>query len=216
MNGARQEERDRMVTTQLAARGIRDGRVLEAFRRVPRHQFVPPEAELRAYRDGPLSIGHGQTISQPYMVALMTECAAIRPGDRVLEIGTGCGYQSAILSELGADVFSIERLPELAEEARKRLLRLGYDTIRVRIANGTLGWPEEAPFEAIIVAAGAPRLPTPLTQQLAQGGRLVIPLEEGPSQVLYVFLRTPDGIREHRKTACSFVPLIGEHGWPGA
>ncbi len=216
MNGSRREERERMVSTQLEARGIRDARVLDAFRRVPRHLFVPPEAEPRAYRDGPLSIGLGQTISQPYMVALMTEYASVRPGDRVLEIGTGCGYQSAILSELGADVYSIERLPELAEQARKRLLRLGYDTIRVRVANGTLGWPEEAPFEAIVVAAGAPRLPDPLARQLAQGGRLVIPLEEGPSQVLYVFQRTPDGIRQERKTPCSFVPLIGEHGWPGA
>ncbi len=216
MSDSRQQERDRMVATQLEARGIRDARVLAALRKVPRHQFVPEESESRAYRDGPLSIGYGQTISQPYMVALMTECASVRPGDRVLEIGTGCGYQSAVLSELRAEVFSIERLPELAEDARKRLLRLGYDTVRVRVANGTLGWPEEAPFEAIIVAAGAPRLPTPLVQQLAPGGRLVIPLEEGPSQVLYVLEKTPGGIVETRKTPCSFVPLIGEHGWPSA
>ncbi len=213
MTAPRQAERERMVKTQLERRGIRDPKVLEAFRTVPRHEFVASELQGRAYEDGPLPIGYGQTISQPYMVALMTEAAEIRPGEKVLEVGTGCGYQTAILAQLGARVRSVERIPELAEEARARLRRLGWRRIRFRIGDGTLGWPEEAPFEAILVAAGAPRVPDPLIPQLAVEGRLVIPLEEGPSQTLYAITRTESGLRHDRKTLCTFVPLIGEFGW---
>lgn len=213
MTGDRQDERDWMVQAQLRRRGIVDSRVLEAFRKVQRHRFVAPQYASRAYEDGPLPIGWGQTISQPYMVALMTESAQVGSRDRCLEIGTGCGYQTAILAELGAQVFSIERIPELAREARIRLDQLGCQDVRIRVANGTLGWEEEAPFDAIIVAAGSPGVPAPLAEQLASDGRLVIPLEEGPSQTLYVVKKTEKGFTKERKTLCTFVPLIGEHGW---
>ena len=214
MSAPRQNERDRMVKVQLEGRGIRSPKVLEAFRRVPRHEFVSSELQGRAYEDGPLPIGSGQTISQPYMVALMTEAAEVEPGNKVLEVGTGCGYQTAILAELRAEVFTVERVPKLAAAARERLRRLGWGKIRFRVGDGTLGWPEEAPFEAILVAAGAPRIPRPLTGQLAPAGRLVIPLEEGWSQTLYLVRRTADGLRRERQTLCTFVPLIGEFGWP--
>lgn len=202
-----------MVEFQLKARGIKDEQVLEVFRRVARHEFVPDNLKDKAYRDTPLPIGHNQTISQPYMVAVMTELAGVKAGDRVLEIGTGSGYQAAILSELGAEVHTIERIPALAEEAEERLRRLGYENVHTRITNGTMGWEEEAPFDVIIVTAGAPEIPRALLAQLGDQGRLVIPIDEDVSQVLYLVERTEEGFRKYRGERCTFVPLIGEFGW---
>ncbi len=204
--------RIRMVELQLKRRGISDPRVLQAFLAVPRHEFVPERHRGQAYRDTPLPIGEGQTISQPYMVASMTQAAGIEPGHRVLEIGTGSGYQAAILAEMGASVFSVDRIASLAETARRVLDRLGYP-VSIRVGDGTLGWPEEAPFDRILVTAGAPRLPEPLPKQLLEGGRLIIPLEDGYSQVLQIVSRTPDGFEQKRGERCTFVPLIGRHGW---
>jgi len=206
-------ERERMVKTQLKKRGIRNSRVLEAFKRVPRHHFIPKNLADQAYADGPLPIGEGQTISQPYMVAIMTQSAKIVPGNRVLEIGSGSGYQSAILAELGAEVYTIARVSSLCEQALETLRRLNYQDIHTRAGNGTLGWEEEAPFDAILVTAGAPQIPKPLLDQLAIGGRLVIPLEEDYSQVLYIVRRSKEGFHRERGERCTFVPLIGEHGW---
>ena len=201
-----------MVEEQLRGRGISDPAVLAAFLKVPRHEFVQARFRGQAYRDSPLPIGEGQTISQPYMVAAMTEVAEIRPDLRVLEIGTGSGYQAAILAELGACVFSVERLPILGERARQVLETLGYD-VAVHIGDGTLGWPEEAPFDRVLVTAGAPEVPAPLIAQLRMGGRAIIPVDDGFSQVLCVFEKTPGGIIEERRERCTFVPLIGEFGW---
>lgn len=206
-------ERERMVKTQLKKRGIRNSRVLEAFKRVPRHHFIPKKLADQAYADGPLAIGESQTISQPYMVAIMTQSAEIVPGNRVLEIGSGSGYQCAILAELGAEVYTIERIPALREQARKTLRRLNYQDIHSRAGNGTLGWEEEAPFDAILITAGAPEIPKPLLDQLVIGGRLVVPLEEDYSQVLYIVRRSKEGFHRERGERCTFVPLIGKHGW---
>jgi len=206
-------ERERMVKTQLKKRGIRNSRVLEAFKRVPRHHFIPKKLADQAYADGPLAIGESQTISQPYMVAIMTQSAEIVPGNRVLEIGSGSGYQCAILAELGAEVYTIERIPALCEQARKTLRRLNYQDIHSRAGNGTLGWEEEAPFDAILITAGAPEIPKPLLDQLVIGGRLVVPLEEDYSQVLYIVRRSKEGFHRERGERCTFVPLIGKHGW---
>ncbi len=206
-------ERERMVKTQLKKRGISNSRVLEAFKRVPRHHFVPKDLADQAYADGPLPIGKSQTISQPYMVAIMTQSAEIVPGNRVLEIGSGSGYQCAILAELGAEVYTIERVPALGKQARETLRRLNYQDIHTRAGNGTLGWAEEAPFDAILITAGAPEIPQPLLDQLAIGGRLVVPLEEDYSQVLYIVRRSQEGFHRERGERCTFVPLIGKHGW---
>lgn len=208
-----QRQRLRMVESQLAARGIRDPAVLEAFRTVRRHLFVPLEYRHRAYEDRPLPIGKGQTISQPYMVAVMVEHAALEGDSRVLEIGTGSGYQTALLSEIADQVFSIERIDWLARQARRLLQELGYEQVRIRTGDGTLGWPEKAPFDAILVSAGSPSIPQPLLDQLAMGGRLIIPLQDTQIQTLEVVTRTPSGFERQRTDPCSFVPLIGEHGW---
>jgi protein-L-isoaspartate(D-aspartate) O-methyltransferase len=213
MNHYRRTEREKMVASQLENRGICEPRVLEAFKRVPRHEFVPDHLRGRAYADGPLPLGEGQAISQPYMVAIMTQSAELTPGERILEVGTGSGYQSAILAEMGMEVYTIERKAALSKRAELRLQRLKYPGVRTKVADGTLGWKEEAPFDVILVTAGAPELPVPLLDQLVLGGRLVIPLEEGPSQVLYVVTRRRDGFRKHRGERCTFVPLIGEYGW---
>lgn len=205
--------RRNMVENQLRDRGIRDERLLDVFMRVPRHEFVSPEYAHRAYADSPLPIGEGQTISQPYMVAVMTQVAHIEPGERVLELGTGSGYQTAILLELGAEVFTVERVAPLLERARSRLERLGYTGWQAKVGDGTLGWPEEAPFDAIVVTAGAPGVPQPLLDQLALHGRLVIPVEEHASQVLYIVTKTEQGFVRRRGERCTFVPLIGEFGW---
>lgn len=209
-----ERERERMVAEQLEGRGIRDPAVLRALRRVPRHRFVTPELEGRAYEDTPLPIGEHQTISQPYMVALMSEAVALRPGDRVLEIGTGSGYQAAVLAELGARVVTLERIPALARRARQVLAALGYlDRVTIEVADGTLGWPAGAPYEAILITAAAPSIPRPLVEQLAPGGRLVLPIGEEDLQTLVRIRRAPTGLVEEYLGECRFVKLIGSHGW---
>jgi len=204
---------NRMVDTQIEGRGISSLRVLAAMRRVPRHLFVPPGLWDQAYNDYPLPIGEDQTISQPYIVALMTEALEIKDTDRVLEIGTGSGYQAAILTELAAAVYSIDRLASLTEGARKVLENLGYQNFQVRVGDGTLGWPEEAPFDAILVTAGAPQVPRPLVEQLALGGRLVIPVGDRFSQTLTRVWKTREGVRYDYHGGCRFVKLIGQYGW---
>ena len=208
-----EKERENMVKSQLAHRGIKDKRVLEAMRQVPRHLFIPEAMRSLAYCDSPLPIGHGQTISQPYIVALMTETLELEGKERVLEVGTGSGYQAAILSRLARQVYSVERHAALAQQAEKLLAQLGYDNIVVRVGNGTLGWPEHSPYEAIIVTAAAPDVPRPLTDQLADGGRLVAPVGSQWSQVLIKVRRQGDLLIRERLTAVAFVPLVGKHGW---
>ena len=201
--------RTRMVKDQLVARGVGDADVLAAMRSVPRHLFVPPELVGQAYTDAPLAIGLAQTISQPYMVALMTEVLELDVRSRVLEVGAGSGYQTAVLAEVAGDVFALELLAPLAERARALLARLGYRNVRVAIADGSRGWPEEAPFDAVLVAAAAPEAPPALLGQLADGGRLVMPLgRPHGDQVLTVFHRHGDQFVERRDTACRFVPLV--------
>jgi protein-L-isoaspartate(D-aspartate) O-methyltransferase len=204
-----------MVENQLSPRGIRDPKVLAAFLEVPRHEFIP-EAGLRAaYADYPLPLIEGQTISQPYIVALMTESLDLSAGDKVLEIGAGSGYQAAILSRLAKEVYTIERVPALAERAERTLRRLGYGNVRVILSDGTRGWEESAPYDAIIVTAAAPHVPAPLLDQLAEGGRLVIPVGGEYSQDLIVLRKKRGEIEEEKVCGCVFVPLIGEHGWRG-
>ena len=211
----RGRERRAMVRQQLQARGIRDTAVLAAFAELPRHRFVPEAMQALAYADQALPIGGGQTISQPFVVAEMLELARVCPGARVLEVGTGSGYQAALLAEMGAQVHTIERLPALARRSRALLQALGYTEVALRLGDGSLGWPEAAPFDAILVAAGCPEPPPPpLLEQLAEGGRLVIPLEAGGYQELTVIIREGDAYRRERCEACAFVPLIGAHGWP--
>jgi protein-L-isoaspartate(D-aspartate) O-methyltransferase len=201
--------RESMVRTQLVPRGIEDARVLAAMRKVPRHEFVPTAVVDRAYDDEPLPIGNDQTISQPYIVARMTELAAVRPSARVLEVGTGSGYQAALLAELATDVYSIEIVEPLAKRAAATLRRLGYDRIHLRQGDGYRGWPEAAPFDAILVTTAPRSVPAPLLKQLAPGGRLVIPVG-GAAQVLEVHRRTADGIVVERDAAVAFVPMTGE------
>jgi protein-L-isoaspartate(D-aspartate) O-methyltransferase len=197
-----------MVAGQLAARGIRDCRVLAAMAWVPREWFLPPHLADEAYDDAPLPIGNGQTISQPFIVALMTEALAPRRGDRVLEIGTGSGYQTAVLAHLGARVYTVERLPDLLVEAEERFRRLGLTGIETRLGDGAAGWPERAPFQGIIVTAAAPAVPPPLPEQLAVGGRLVIPVGDLATQELVVLERGPAGLVARRAGGVRFVPLI--------
>ena len=205
--------RERMVQTQLRARNIKDENVLEAMRIIPRHKFVPKELWSRAYGDHPLPIGQGQTISQPYMVAFMTEQMHLEENNKVLEIGTGSGYQAAILAEMVDRVFSMERVPELASRARKVLDTLGYSNIIIRTGDGTLGWNEFAPFDRIMVTAGAPDVPEALIEQLADGGRIVIPVGNTFVQTLIVVKKKGDKIKREEKCGCTFVPLIGVQGW---
>jgi protein-L-isoaspartate(D-aspartate) O-methyltransferase len=204
------ERRARMVETQIVARGVRDPRVLAAMREVPRHLFVDPSESVDAYGDHPLPIGGDQTISQPYIVALMSELAQLHAGDRVLEIGTGSGYQSAVLSRLAREVYSIEILPELARASAERLRRLGYTNVTVREGDGYRGWPEHAPFDAILVTAAPDRIPRPLLDQLAVGGRMVIPVGTF-FQELKVLTKEKDGrITEKDIIPVRFVPMTGE------
>jgi protein-L-isoaspartate(D-aspartate) O-methyltransferase len=209
-------QRREMVETQLAARGVTDPRVLEAMSRVPRHLFVPEEMRRSAYNDMALPIGEGQTISQPYMVAVMTELLELDGTEKVLEIGTGSGYQAAVLAELAMQVYTIERNLLIADRAAALLRSLSYDNMHVRIGDGTLGWPEAAPFDAIIVTAASPGIPEPLVEQLAMDGILAIPVGSRFSQELRKLRKTRQGIIEERHTPCVFVPLIGEHGWKEA
>jgi len=208
------EQRRDMVERQLRRSGIRAENVLDAMGAVPRERFVPPRDEPRAYADGALPIEHGQSISQPYMVGLMTEALALTGPERVLEIGTGTGYQAAVLAKLCEHVFSVERIPELAETATRRLASLGIANVRITVGDGTLGWPEHAPYDGIIVTAGAPRPPDPLVHQLAEGGRLVIPVGDRHTQMLTLYVKHPDRLTERGLCACKFVPLLGAYGWP--
>lgn len=204
-------QRDRMVDFQIADRGVLDSDVLRVMRTVPRHEFVLPQYLDQAYADHPLPIGYGQTISQPYIVALMTERSGVKRGDRVLDIGTGSGYQAAILAALGADVYSIEIIPELAKSADERLKRLGYPVI-VKQGDGYYGWEEYAPFDAIIVAAAPDHVPQPLVRQLKEGGRLVIPIgPQGSYQTLWQFARRGDDLEAVNLGGVAFVPLTGGH-----
>ena len=203
------EARRRMVETQIVARGVRDPAVLEALRRVPRHRFVPETDRNLAYSDGPLPIGQGQTISQPYIVALMTELAALNRASRVLEVGTGSGYQAAVLGEVAGSVFTIEIVPELGERSAALLRELGYANIAVRVGDGYDGWPEEAPFDAIVVTAAPEKVPQPLLDQLKVGGRLVIPVGIGYQELL-VITRTEDGYDRRSTIPVRFVPMTGK------
>jgi protein-L-isoaspartate(D-aspartate) O-methyltransferase len=206
-------ERDRMVDEQLAGRGVTDARVQAALRRVPRHRFVQEALRDRAYGDHPLPIGEEQTISQPFIVGLMTSLLELSGREKVLEVGTGSGYQTAVLAELARRVCSIERLPRLAERARATLEALGYDNVWVRVGNGALGWPDEAPFDRIIVTAGGPSVPPPLVQQLAEGGRMVLPVGTADNQVLTIVENIGGEIRASTHGECKFVKLVGKYAW---
>lgn len=203
-----------MVDEQLKSRGLADARLLAAFRKVPRHLFVPLEYQQDAYTDRPLPLGAGQTISQPYIVALMLSQLRLQGHERVLEIGSGSGYQTALLAELALEVFSIERLPELLSKIGDRLQALGYANVHLAPGNGSLGWPEHAPFDAIVVSAAAPDVPTPLVRQLAEGGRLVLPIGPPSGQMLVQVTKQRGRIHRRDIAECVFVPLIGEYGWP--
>ncbi|HUK94321.1 MAG TPA: protein-L-isoaspartate(D-aspartate) O-methyltransferase [Gaiellaceae bacterium] len=209
--GARRE----MVELQLRRRDIVDERVLGAMERVPRELFVPEDERSRAFEDAALPIGHGQTISQPYMVARICEALEVRDGHRVLDVGTGSGYQAAVLAELGGEVVTIERIPELAEQARANLAEAGYGAVEVMVGDGTLGVPERAPFDGIAVAAAAPGLPETLYEQLRGGGRLVVPVGGQRAQRLEVIVRSPEGPAVVHSVPCRFVPLVGEEGFAG-
>ncbi len=210
-SSAQREARERMVREQIAARGVRDQRVLDAMRKVARHLFVPPSMVPHAYLDSPLPIGNNQTISQPYIVAFMSEALELKPSDRVLEIGTGSGYQAAVLAELCREVYSIEIVEALGKQAAARLNGLGYRNIHLRIGDGYRGWPEEAPFEAIIVTAAPEQIPTALLDQLAVGGRLVLPVG-GSEQVLVRVRRTPKQLTLENLIPVRFVPMVKEEG----
>ncbi len=206
---------ERMVRLQIESRDIRDPRVLDAMRRVPRHLFVPAGSRATAYEDHPIGIGHGQTISQPYMVAFMTDALELRGGERVLEIGTGSGYQAAVLAELCRDVFTVERIPQLAAAAAETLSSLGYTNVSLRTGDGCDGWPERAPFDRILVAAAAPSVPDALRKQLADNGVMVIPVGDWKrTQEIVVARRTAGAIAIERSIGCRFVPLIGRGGFP--
>jgi len=205
--------RRRMVEEQLRVRGIHDPHVLRIMEAMPRHLFVDETIAERAYSDHALPIGDDQTISQPYMVALMTESLAPAATDVILEVGTGSGYQTAVLGALARRVCSIERLPRLAERARATLEALGVDNVWVRVGNGALGWPDEAPFDRILVAAGGPTVPPPLVAQLAEGGRMVLPVGSPADQILTVIERVGGEIRKEAYGECKFVKLVGKYGW---
>jgi protein-L-isoaspartate(D-aspartate) O-methyltransferase len=207
------DQRRAMVERQLRGRDIADENVLRSMERVPRELFVPESERSRAYADAALPIGHGQTISQPYMVARIAEALSVRPGEVVLDVGTGSGYQAAVLAELGAAVVTIERIPELAEQARKNLAAAGYDGVDVRVGDGTLGVPDRAPFDAIAVAAAAPGFPETLYDQLRPRGRLVVPVGGQRAQRLELIVRSPEGPAVVHSVPCRFVPLVGEEGF---
>ncbi|MCX6349662.1 MAG: protein-L-isoaspartate(D-aspartate) O-methyltransferase [Candidatus Aureabacteria bacterium] len=204
--------RERMVVEQIEGRGVSDERVLAAMRRIPRHEFVPPRLIADAYEDHPLPIGDGQTISQPYIVAYMTQALRLKPGDRVLEVGTGSGYQAAILSEITEEVYTIEIIPELARTAEERLRRLGYGKVNVRAGDGYFGWPEAAPFDAIIVTAAPDKVPPKLVEQLKEGGRMLIPVgEERSAQELIRLTKRNGKVETENLLPVRFVPLTGNH-----
>jgi protein-L-isoaspartate(D-aspartate) O-methyltransferase len=206
------EQRHQMVETQLESRDITDTRVLDAMRRIPRHLFVSLKRQGEAYNDNPLLIGHGQTISQPYVVASMTQELRLRANSRVLEIGTGCGYQTAILSDLAKEVYSVEVIPELTDRARRILKKLGCRNVYTDVRDGFLGWPEKGPYDGIIVTAAAPKVPEPLIRQLAKGGRMIIPLTTDTygRQYLTEITRDSGGIKQRQLYEVRFVPMVGE------
>jgi protein-L-isoaspartate(D-aspartate) O-methyltransferase len=203
----------KMVEEQITSRGTKDARLIAAMKKIPRHLFVEEALQSQAYTDHPLPIGEKQTISQPYMVALMTEALLLTGKEKVLEIGTGSGYQTAILAELSERVFSVERIRSLAIRARKLLYELGYFNVEIKIFDGTFGWTEESPFDAIIVTAGSPDIPQPLIDQLAMGGRLVIPVGDPFVQDLFRVTKTEEGVKKEDLGGCRFVKLIGKYGW---
>lgn len=207
--------RELMVQDQLVSRGITDPRVLQAMGRVPRELFVPEHLRVEAYEDHPLPIGRGQTISQPYIVALMAEALQLKGRERVLDIGTGSGYAAAVLASIALEVFSIEKIPELASQAEKNLQQAGFSQVRVKTGDGSQGWPEAAPFDGICVAAGAPAVPDSLKEQLSVGGRLVIPvgLEQGLQRLLLVTRRSDQEFDRKEFGDVRFVPLLGQEGW---
>ncbi len=207
------ESREFMVRTQLIPRGIKDKRVLKAMEKIPRHLFVDESIRYKAYDDMALPIGEGQTISQPYMVAIMTELLELKGDEKVLEIGTGSGYQAAILAELSRCVFTVERVSTLTEMAEKILHSLGYTNIYFKVGNGTLGWPEEAPFDRVIITAGTPKVPKPIKEQLSEEGIIVAPVGELFSQQLIKIKKSIGTLSEEYHTPCVFVPLIGKYGW---
>ena len=207
------QERSRMVDEQIAGRGVKDERVLAVMRKIPRHEFLPEGIRGMAYNDSALPLGEGQTMSQPYMVALMTELLGLKGAERVLEIGTGSGYQAAVLAELCQKVYTVERIKTIADKARATLDRLGYKSVAIKIYDGTYGWKEMAPYDAIIVTAGSPDIPAPLVEQLKEGGRLVIPVGDRYGQQLITVVKTAEGMITERSIPCVFVPLIGNHGW---
>ncbi len=209
-----ESQRRIMIEDQLRRRGISDERVLEAMLAVPRHEFVPMAAVDLAYQDRPVPIGEAETISQPYMVAVMTQAASIQPGEKALEIGAGSGYQAAILAYLGAKVYAVERSYRLVELARARLARLGYEGVEIIWGDGTEGYAAAAPYQAILVTAGAPRIPDPLRDQLDDGGRLVIPVGDLRQQALYLVTRHGSEFATQVLDPCQFVPLVGRYGWP--
>jgi protein-L-isoaspartate(D-aspartate) O-methyltransferase len=206
-------KRKKMVDTQLIPRGIRDPLVLKAMGKIPREEFVPENLRESAYTDNALPIAESQTISQPYIVALMTQALELNSGDKILEIGTGSGYQAAVLAEIVEDVYTVERIPSLTERARQVLSNLGYRNVHFKVFNGTLGWPEHSPYNAIIVTAGAPDIPEPLIEQLEEGGRLVIPVGDRFGQDLLRITKTAGGRLTKDLGAVRFVNLVGEHGW---
>ena len=203
-----------MVQEQIVGRGIDDARVIGALRKIPRHLFVDPGILNRAYNDSALPIGEKQTLSQPYMAAHMTAALRLSGQERALEIGTGSGYQTALLAELCFNVFSVEKLRSLSRKARTLLDRLGYQNIALHVGDGTIGWSEHAPYDAILVAAAAPAAPKPLLEQLAPGGRLVIPVGDEQAQTLLRVTRIPSGFKEEQLGECKFVKLLGKYGWP--
>ena len=207
------QERERMVNEQLVQRGIADERVLEAMRKVPRHLFIESSLRDKAHDDGPLPIGHSQTISQPYMVALMAEALQLKGNEKVLEVGTGSGYEAAVLAELCAQLISVERLEELAVQARERLTALGYGNVQILVGDGTLGCREYEPYDAIVVSAASPCIPRPLVEQLKTGGSLVLPIGEEDLQSLVRLHKTERKLNEDYLGECRFVKLIGTHGW---
>jgi protein-L-isoaspartate(D-aspartate) O-methyltransferase len=208
-----QRAREEMVESQIKARGVTDERVLEALRTVPRHEYILEDHQAEAYTDHPLPIGSGQTISQPYIVALMTEQLELKGDEKVLEIGTGSGYQAAILADLAKEVHSVERVPELAGKARENLIRMGVKNVSVHVGDGTLGWPEQAPYDAIIITAGTPAMPEGLADQLSEGGRLVAPVGSRWRQMLELWIKREGEIEKKEVLPVVFVPLIGEKGW---
>lgn len=207
------EQREWMVQRQLMDWGIRDPRVLDAMRVVPRERFVPEHYQDSAYYDGALPIGEGQTISQPFVVAHMSELLGLSGDERVLEIGTGSGYQAAVLSLLAREVYTVERIASLSEQARTAILELGYSNVYFLVGDGSLGWPEHAPYDAILVACAGPRVPPPLVEQLADGGRLIMPIGPRGLQDLVLVRKEGSTVTEERQSPVAFVPLIGAHGW---